>query len=1129
MTKCDIRMLSVLSVLCVQAVSAATFVSPDGSPSAGGTGWDDAKDLAGAVAAASPGDELWLKAGTYTTNGSFTVTGVVIPEGITVKGGFTGAEGASDERAEGAMSVLEGDHAVTNVVTVTATNGTVSLERIVLQHGFMRGLLCNEKAANLSLSDCRIHENGIKRYLGHSGTLHGRGMYLVGKSTATLVISNCVVSGNLSGYAHTGAYTSENGCGAYIKTYKSLTMCDTLFATNGLASSRNGRAGSYGGALYLSGAPFDIRRTRFIGNSGTGHTFDMGAVVYLEGNCSTSSLFENCLFLGNYNNAFNVPNEKGPTKGTVQLNLSDINKIVTFRNCTFAYNRYVGNHGAAGVSVSTGTARITDSVFWGNFASIGENVSADVRVRSNAGAVYMDHCLVKENSADYISAIDGATLEMADMVYADPLFVTPDETVLAMANMAVEPPYLGQVNGFAWTNDIFAVDVHVKSSGGRWDGSAWVKDDVASPAIDAGAGDVRDEPVPNGGLVNLGYYGGTATASKTPAADVSLGDISVVEDDWTRPGFSVTMGGSGLYRVGVYLCYGETAGSADGTNVWSNVVLLDSAAQPGETVSGYAKTYFDTGDTVYYQIVVVADDEVLAVKGGNVVLTADPPPFRGHGGGEGIIHVRSGACDGDGSDWERAFGSLAQALAALDDDRNEIWVMGDVGMDCDETIARAFTLRGGFSGLEDTAQERTMGAVSVLDAAGHDQLRVAASSGSIHLEDIEITRAKQHGLYVTGGIGLVMNRVRILNNGTNAGVSLDGRGLLMTGSKSSTVLAMTNCLVAGNRTYDSSNYYEGRSVGVGAYFGALKRVYMTDSVFASNGCQRTTAPWRNNFSGGCMYLGDAPVTAVNCRFVGNCTCVHGAGAAIVLYGKGGHVFSNCLFAANSMNRWQKTSNCSSAGTIHVQLETPTSALTFRNCTFAYNIADGTASCAGLSLMIGTAKFTDCVFWGNSSNTNYLRRAENIALREARATVIMDHCLMEGPGEPYVYCHSTTTNLTMTNMIYADPRFVSTKADFAAVTTPANSNAIGAVDDGTYFTSDEALGSFNLHLRGGAGYVDEVTGETVRYPGRSPAVDAGSGPPLLEPEPNGKRRNLGFYGGTPWATMSLPGGFGVILR
>ena len=117
----------------------------------------------------------------------------------------------------------------------------------------------------------------------------------------------------------------------------------------------------------------------------------------------------------------------------------------------------------------------------------------------------------------------------------------------------------------------------------------------------------------------------------------------------------------------------------------------------------------------------------------------------------------------------------------------------------------------------------------------------------------------------------------------------------MSGSSSTTVLAMTNCLVAGNRTYDSSSVYSGSSKGVGAYISGLKRVYMTDSVFASNGCQRMTAPWRGSFDGGCMYVYNAPIMAVNSRFIGNCTCVHSSGAAISLLGTGGHIFSNGQF------------------------------------------------------------------------------------------------------------------------------------------------------------------------------------------------------------------------------------------
>jgi hypothetical protein len=281
---------------------------------------------------------------------------------------------------------------------------------------------------------------------------------------------------------------------------------------------------------------------------------------------------------------------------------------------------------------------------------------------------------------------------MTDMIYGSPLFATSDETVLAMANKPIELPFLGQENTFAWTNDLMGVDVHVKSPAGRWNGSSWVNDDVISPAIDAGAGDVRDEPSPNGNLVNIGYYGGTPTASKTPPADVSLGDITVIEDDWTRPGFSLTLGGSGNYHVAVYFCYGTSAGSTDGTNGWANVLLVNPSASLGENVLARTKEYFNKADTIHCNIVVMSGDEVLASKATSTVLTAEPPPFRGHGGGENIIHVRAGAVD---------------------------------------------------------------------------ELRVVASSGTVFLDNIEISRAKRHGLDVSGGVSLVMNRVRLLNNGTD--------------------------------------------------------------------------------------------------------------------------------------------------------------------------------------------------------------------------------------------------------------------------------------------------------------------------------------------------------------------------
>jgi hypothetical protein len=91
------------------------------------------------------------------------------------------------------------------------------------------------------------------------------------------------------------------------------------------------------------------------------------------------------------------------------------------------------------------------------------------------------NCLYNNPGGNYINA--SSTTD----IYADPLFV-----------------------------DRAKQDYHLKSTGGRWDGSAWVIDDVHSPCIDAGhpSSDYSLEPSPNGGRVNIGLYGNTAEASK---------------------------------------------------------------------------------------------------------------------------------------------------------------------------------------------------------------------------------------------------------------------------------------------------------------------------------------------------------------------------------------------------------------------------------------------------------------------------------------------------------------------------------------------------------------------------------------------------------------------------------------
>jgi len=101
-------------------------------------------------------------------------------------------------------------------------------------------------------------------------------------------------------------------------------------------------------------------------------------------------------------------------------------------------------------------------------------------------------------------------------------------------------------------------DCHLKSAAGRWDaaGESWVLDNITSPCIDAGdpGYPVAFEPYPNGGSINMGAYGGTDEAGKSPSGlhakygggtgepdnpyliytDEHMNTIGVHEDDFDR-------------------------------------------------------------------------------------------------------------------------------------------------------------------------------------------------------------------------------------------------------------------------------------------------------------------------------------------------------------------------------------------------------------------------------------------------------------------------------------------------------------------------------------------------------------------------------------------------------------------
>lgn len=188
----------------------------------------------------------------------------------------------------------------------------------------------------------------------------------------------------------------------------------------------------------------------------------------------------NCLVAGNH-----VSDPDGAV-------VSCADSHAAFINCTIA-NNYAGTAGAA-VYLHNSPVTIANSILWDN---------APAQIRS------VDAVMPAVSYCNVAGGWPGA-----GNFSADPLFVAAGYWANRYAPaIQVKPDEANAV----WV----AGDYHLRSQAGRWDSlmRKWLKDKEISPCIDAGdpAASAGREPQLNGGIINLGAYGGTSEASKSPS------------------------------------------------------------------------------------------------------------------------------------------------------------------------------------------------------------------------------------------------------------------------------------------------------------------------------------------------------------------------------------------------------------------------------------------------------------------------------------------------------------------------------------------------------------------------------------------------------------------------------------
>ncbi len=374
-----------------------------------------------------------------------------------------------------------------------------------------------EQDSSPLIDRCTISNNTVLESGGRGG-----GLYL---SSGKPTVTKCVFEGNSAKYGaaiccYSGAITiagshfTGNNASDYagaieITSYASSAMDDCTFM---------GNSAQWGGALYLNmdsrsntirdcvfknnyafgGGAISAHNSHFIGCTFIGNVAGAAGAASCGNNC----VVRNSIFAGNTANSGGACSLSGSNPALINCTLTGNRAI---RDATWDYPGIGGAVYCGGDSVM----QISNSILWDNLAESGSEIAlvtarpivgyrapsaviSNTNIMPGSGAIFLDYAA----SIDYDAVLD------ADPCFCDPGYWDSNGTP-------------GVADDDFWVDG----DYHLKSQGGRWDADSesWVRDEVTSPCIDAGnpMSPIGRELFPNGGIVNMGTYGGTVEASKS--------------------------------------------------------------------------------------------------------------------------------------------------------------------------------------------------------------------------------------------------------------------------------------------------------------------------------------------------------------------------------------------------------------------------------------------------------------------------------------------------------------------------------------------------------------------------------------------------------------------------------------
>jgi len=312
----------------------------------------------------------------------------------------------------------------------------------------------------------------------------------------------------LTGLTITGGY-QERGGGMYFSDYARPTVINCTFREN---------SASLGGGVYNESSPA-LTNCTFIANAADG-----GGGMYNSGDKpECKPVLSKCTFIANtaVNNGGAMYNWGRNTEPAVTQSVflgnsvseggggairNNMSGSPNFSNCLFIENT-AATFGGAVRNSNSGVTVLINCTFSANSAGSGTAFAStpDDGGSQSACVLQVVNCILW-NGGDEIYNDDRSTVNVN---YSNVQGGSGRGSWSGQGNIDIDPCFANPDNG----------DYHLTSKTGRWDrnSQSWIQDEVSSPCIDAGntSTPINLEPFPNGGIINIGAYGGTEEASKS--------------------------------------------------------------------------------------------------------------------------------------------------------------------------------------------------------------------------------------------------------------------------------------------------------------------------------------------------------------------------------------------------------------------------------------------------------------------------------------------------------------------------------------------------------------------------------------------------------------------------------------